>query len=326
MLKNFCTFTFLALFIILLYGCSQPQPGLSYDEARELALIAGVAPDDFKDVSAEAMNRERTEKYPAVSAVARTDSGLYGFICRPIGYNGPIDLALVIDGDSGMTLGMRILSHEETEHYVRDMDSDWFTGRFSGKNVSRLLRAVKLEEQGKNDIVSITGATMTTESIVYGVNSAFGLFREYVWQVDGHGALEEGCISISAGDSKLGEITLEDIMGLPSVKRTMSIHSSTGVTQHNFRGTLLVNVLLLLDPMLPEEYDRLRTVGADGYTSDISMDELLMENSVYLFYEDNGEPLLRQNGKPGAMRVVILDDMFGERFTAYLLELILNTT
>jgi hypothetical protein len=54
------------------------------------------------------------------------------------------------------------------------------------------------------------------------------------------------------------------------------------------------------------------------------MDEVLAENAVYVMYEDNGEPLPKRNGEPGAMRVVVLNDFFGQRFTNYLLEIALE--
>jgi len=336
--KRFCILSLLILILFIPCGCSQNKTGLSADELVELAAISGVSPEDFIDISNEAITRERGEKFRAVSGVARTETGLYGFILRPIAYNGPVALALVIDGDSGKSLGFKILDHVETEHYVRDMESEWFTSRFLDKSISEYLQVVRVEAKNERDIVSITGATVTTEGIVNGVNAAFGLFREYVLdetaeavpymvrfeREEGDGPPETGSLVLRAFGLVLGEITLEEIKELPSVKRTMSIHSTAGITQHSYRGTLLSNVLDLFDPDITKDYNSIRAIGADGFTSYISMDEVLMENNVYIMYEDNDEPLTRQNGQPGAMRVVLLDDTFGERFTKYLLEVVLD--
>jgi Na+-translocating ferredoxin:NAD+ oxidoreductase RnfG subunit len=297
-----------------------------------------VPPEHFRDISAEALTKERREKFPAVSAVAATDDGLYGFICRPIAYNGPITLAVVIDGASGASIGIRIIGHEETKHYVRDMESVWFISRFAGKSVDRYLQPARLEARDDHDVVAITGATVSTEGVINGVNAAFGMFREYVRQEEapavpymvrfepsvGDGPAETGSLAIRAYGVVLGEISLADIRALPSVRRTLSIHSTAGVTQHSFRGALLSDVLDLLDPTLKERYRRVRTVGIDDYQSDITMDEVLQENCVYIMYEDSGEPLPMKSGAPGAMRVVMLDDMFGQRFTNYLLEVSLE--
>ena len=319
-------------------GCGQKTPPLSADDAAVLASIAGLPPEDFRDISAEALPKERTDKFPAVTAVARSESGIYGFICVPIAYNGPVKLALVIDGESGLSIGMHIIKHEETEHYVRDMTSDWFITRFANKSAAHYLEPARLEAHNEWDIVAITGATVSTEGVINGVNAAFGVFREYVWQEEapavpymvrfepgtGEGPTETGRLAVRAYGVVLGEISLDQIRGLPSVRRTMSIHSSAGVTQHSFRGALLSDVLDLLDPALKERYRWLRTVGVDEYMSDINMEEVRAENNVFLMYEDNGEPLLMKNGEPGSMRVVVLDDMFGQRFTNYLLEIVLE--
>ena len=319
-------------------GCARKQTGLSGEAAAALAAVAGVQAGDFLDISKEALPKERAGKFPAVRAVARTDTGLYGFICTPVAYNGPVKLAVVIDGGSGLSLGIRILEHDETEHYVRDMESAWFIDRFAGKSAGRYLQPVRLEARGEEDVVGITGATVSTEGVINGVNAAFGVFREFVWREEappvpymvrfepgaGEGPEESGRLAVRAYGVVLGEVSLNEIRGLPSVKRTMSIHSSAGVTQHNFRGVRLSEALDLLDPSLKERYKWLRAVGVDDYMADITMDEVLKENSVFLMYEDNGEPLAKKNGEPGAMRVIVLDDMFGQRFTNYLLEVVLE--
>ena len=331
-------FILMLLILPILFGCHSKQIDVSEVELNTLAAIADAAPEDFQDITSDVLSKEQAEKFPAVSAVARTESGLYGFICKPIGYNGPIEIALVIDGESGKSLGIRILKHMETDHYVRDMESGWFTERFSDKSAARYLQLVRLEAKNDNDIVCITGATVTTEGIVNGVNAAFGLFSEYVWHEEappvpymvrfepgrGDGPVETGSLAIRAYGVILHEITLNEIRELPSVRRSMSIHSTAGVTQHNFRGTLLSNVLELADPEIKDSYKWLRAVGVDDYISDITMDEVQMENNVYLMYEDNGEPLPMKNGEPGAMRLVVQGDMFGQRFTNYVLEIVLE--
>ncbi|MCL1808254.1 MAG: FMN-binding protein [Clostridiales bacterium] len=329
----------LMLMLLLPCGCTDQKAGKASDEELgALAAVAGVPATDFLDVTGEALTKERAEKFPAVSFVLRTESGLYGFISKPIAYNGPVELALVIDGASGECLGVRILKHSETDHYVRDMESSWFTDRFAGKSAAGYLQLVRLEAKSESDIVCITGATVTTEGVINGVNAAFGLFQEYVRQEEAPAVpymvrfepaaagepVETGSLAIRAYGVVLHEITLEEIKELPSVRRRMSIRSSSGTTSHSFRGTLLANVLELADPSIAEGYKWLRTVGVDDYMSDISMEEVQMENNVFLMHEDNGEPLLRKNGEPGAMRIVVIDDMFGQRFTNYVLEVVLE--
>lgn len=296
------------------------------------------AAQDLTNITQEVMTAQRQEKFKAVKKVLTTPAGDYAFISKPVAYNGPITLAIGIDKKTGTTIGMRIVAHVETEHYVRDMDNSWFTDRFAGKPADHYLELVHLESTQDNQVISITGATVTTEGIINGVNACMGVFGEVALdkkaakvpymvkfeKEDGDGPEETGSIAIRAYGVVLGEITLEGIRKMPSVKRTMSIHSTAGTSQHSFRGTLLANVIAAVDPGLLNTYESVQPVGVDDYMSNISMEEVMAENAVYVMYEDNGKPLKTKTGKPGAMRVVVLDDVFGQRFTNYMIEIVLE--
>jgi hypothetical protein len=136
--------------------------------------------------------------------------------------------------------------------------------------------------------------------------------------------VETGSIAIRAYGSVLGNVSLEQIRQMPSVTRTISIHSTSGTTNHKFRGTLLSNVIAAVNPDLFSSCQTVMPVGVDDYESNITMEEVLAENSVYLMYEDNGKPLKTKDNQPGAMRVIILDDVFGQRFTNYMIEVVLE--
>jgi len=322
---------------VFIYYHNRPDTALTEAEGKAITEICAVDFRDFSDISADVLTKERGRKFPAVAKVYKSGS-LYAFITKPVAYNGPVTLAVVIDGNIGESVGMRIVKHTETPHYVRDMESSWFTERFAGKSVLEYLKIVRLKPRGEQDIAAITGATVTTEGIINGVNAVFGVYQEYVlgeiaadvpYMVrfepgEGDGPLETGSIALRAYGVVLAEVSLEEIRALPSVKRTMSIHSTAGVTRHEFRGTLLSNVLNLIDPGLTEEYGWILAVGVDDYISGIAMDEVIAENNVYIMYEDNGEPLPKKNNEPGGLRVVVLNDVFGQRFTNYLLEIVLE--
>ena len=324
-------------FTWFLYGCSGNDTLLTQKEGSAIAEICGVDAGEFTDVSGEVLSKPLVEKFPAVKKVYHSD-GLYAFILEPIAYNGPVTLALVIDEAAGETVGLRVVQHEESYDFVRDMESKWFMDRFARKSVDEYLKLVRLNARAGNEVVAITGATVTTEGVINGVNAALGLYQEYILGLTapevpykvlfepGEGILpsETESLSIRAYGLVLGEVSIDEIRELPSVKRTMSIHSTAGVTQHAFRGTLLANVLNLVDPALLEGYQWVLAVGVDDYMSGISMDEVKAENNVFVMYEDNEEPLPKKNGEPGAMRIVVLDDFFGQRFTNYMIEIILE--
>ena len=340
--KDICkwlTAIFLLIYIITpLYGCTRKSTALTEKEAGAIAGISGEEAAGFSDISREALTKERSAKFSAVEKVYQSKN-LYAFIVKPIAYNGPITLALVIDSDSDESVGLEIIEHVETPHYVRDMENTWFMDRFANKKADEYLTLARLQARADNEIVAITGATVTTEGVINGVNAAFGVYQEYVlgqtaesvpYMVrfepgQGDGPVETGSLAIRAYGVVLAEVSIEDIRALPSVKRTMSIHSTAGETKHSFRGTLLSNVLELVNPELLEQYQWVQAVGVDEYISGITMDEVKAENNVYIMYEDNDQPLLKRNGEPGAMRIVVIHDIFGQRFTNYMLEVVLES-
>jgi Na+-translocating ferredoxin:NAD+ oxidoreductase RnfG subunit len=335
--KMIITFFVLGMTVLLSACGSSSEPTEAEIAALNEIFNHNYTVNDLKNITDEAMI-ERQDKFKAVKKVFITPDGDYGFISKPVAYNGPVTIALGIDKETGSTIGMRVVEHEETEHYVRDIHNNWFIDRFIGKSIDTYLKPVRLEANNDNEIITITGATVTTEGIVNGVNACMGVYQEYELgkeatpvpymvkfeREEGEGPVETGSIAIRAYGVVLGEVTLEQIQEMPSVKRTMSIHSTSGTTKHSFRGTLLSNVISAVDPELLTEYEWVQPVGVDDYMSNIAMKEVLAENSVYVMYEDNGQLLETKTGEPGAMRIVVLDDVFGQRFTNYVIEIVLE--
>ena len=323
---------------LLFTACGREKTALTEPEAAAFQEILGVASTDgWQDITAKVMTKYLREKFPAVKKVWLTDEGDYAFVSKPYGYNAPITLAVVISGESGLTLGMRIVEHQETPHYVRDFVNAWFTNRFTGKDSSLYLKTVLLEAREDNEIVAVTGATVTSEGVVNGVNAAMGVYQEYVRERAmpsvperpngeyGEPELTEtGVIEIIYQGEVIGEVTLEEIMALPSLQRQVTVNSTQGTSKHNLRGALLRDVLDLIDPEIKSSYSRVTTLGADSFISVIGMDEVRKENSVYVMYEDGGKPLSKRNGKDGAMWIIVLQDQFGQRYTNYLVQIILE--
>ncbi len=101
----------------------------------------------------------------------------------------------------------------------------------------------------------------------------------------------------------------------------MVINSTGGLTKHKFTGTPLLEVFNYVDPDIVKDYKRVITVGVDKYTSGVDMEEVLQKNNVLLIYEDNGMPLKSKKGDQETMRIVIVNDLYGQRFTNYMVEI-----
>ncbi|MCL2392779.1 MAG: FMN-binding protein [Oscillospiraceae bacterium] len=339
MKKYVLIFLILCALALSLYGCGgQNDTALTEAEAAAIYDLTGVDASRFTDITGDVLTGERTANFRAAAKVHQYQN-LYAFIVRPIAYNGPITVAVVIDGEREESLGIRIVEHVETPYYVRDMENAWFVNRFAGRSVHTYLRSVRLVAHADEEIVAITGATVTTDGIINGVNAAFGIYQEFALGLiaeyvpymvrfersPGTGPVETGYLAIRAYGVVLAEVSLEEIRALPSVRRMMSIHSSAGVTEHSFRGTLLSHILDFVDPSFIDDYSWVVALGVDGFTSGIGMDEVRAENNVFVVYEDNGEPLPKIDGTPGAMRVIVISDVFGQRFTNYMTEIILES-
>ncbi len=135
---------------------------------------------EFSDITSEVMTAERQSKFPAVKKVYKSADDNFFIVSEPIGYHGPMTLGIAINGRDMTSVGMRIIDHMEKVEYVRDFDSDWFESRFVGKSVSENLITVYLEAKTDNEIVTVTGATVSTDGVVNGVNAAFAVVREYI--------------------------------------------------------------------------------------------------------------------------------------------------
>lgn len=130
--------------------------------------------------------------------------------------------------------------------------------------------------------------------------------------------LNEGQLRIEAGNDIIAEVTLEEIRKLPAVNKKMVINSTSGLTKHKFTGTPLLEVFNYVDPNIVKDYKRVITIGVDKYTSGVDMEEVLQKKNVLLVYEDNGMPLKSKKGDQETMRIVIVNDLYGQRFTNYL--------
>ncbi len=133
--------------------------------------------------------------------------------------------------------------------------------------------------------------------------------------------LENEKIIIESEGEMLSEVSLEDIKKLKSYKRRITINSSTGTETGDFRGALLSDVLKLADEDYLKDYNTILTTGADTYFSTVTKEELNMENKVFLMYEKDDKPLVGLSDNIESMRLIVIGDDFGQRFTNYVVKI-----
>lgn len=91
------------------------------------------------------------------------------------GYAGPVVCLTGIDAE-GKILGVRILSMNETAGLGMNAGKPEFLNQYNGK--SSLLQVVKNEVKGDDQILAVSGATITSNAVTQSVNTALKIFKQ----------------------------------------------------------------------------------------------------------------------------------------------------
>jgi electron transport complex protein RnfG len=98
----------------------------------------------------------------------------------PKGYSGSIDLMVGISGGpEGTVQGVEIISHSETPGLGANADTPAFTGQYVGKTGSGFLNVVKIGPAGEDEIQAIASATITSQAVTDGVNTALSCYTAF---------------------------------------------------------------------------------------------------------------------------------------------------
>lgn len=93
----------------------------------------------------------------------------------PSGYGGEIDLMVGISSDMKVS-GIKVVSNSETAGLGAKCTDLEFSGQFTGKNAPVFV--IKNGTPKDDEIVAITGATVTSEAVAKGVNEAVAAIEE----------------------------------------------------------------------------------------------------------------------------------------------------
>jgi electron transport complex protein RnfG len=101
------------------------------------------------------------------------------------GYSDKVELLLGLDPTFTKITGLFILEQKETPGLGNKMIFPEWRGQFIGKPTAPPLKVVKTGAQAKNEIDAITGATISSRSVVSIVNGAVQALREPLAKADG---------------------------------------------------------------------------------------------------------------------------------------------
>ena len=96
---------------------------------------------------------------------------------NPGGYGGPIEVMIGISTDA-MVTGISVGNHTETPGLGAKASDDEFEVKYAGKKASQDLTVIKAGSPKENEVIAISGATITSRAVTSGVNTAIKLFNE----------------------------------------------------------------------------------------------------------------------------------------------------
>ena len=142
---------------------------------------AAVFPDaDFKLIyKLDSVEISALKEFPAVTELysalpTNGDGAAAGYVATVLnrGYGGEIEVIVGIRSD-GIISGARVSKHTETPGLGANAATPAFYEQFSGKDSSKTLGLSKIAAAASdNDIVAISGATVTSGAVTNAVNAA----------------------------------------------------------------------------------------------------------------------------------------------------------
>ena len=172
----------------LLVICLVAALALGYTNSITAPIIAerNVQADNAlrKDVLPEAKDFEKVEssEFDAQGGMIQEvykgldGSEVVGYTIKtaPSGYGGTFDCMVGISKDGKIT-GVNMSNMQETAGLGAKAVEPEFRGQYKGKEAKELVVA-KGSAKGDNEILAISGATITSTAVTNGVNSAIKLF------------------------------------------------------------------------------------------------------------------------------------------------------
>jgi len=177
-----CLFSGISLVYMNQYA--EPMIKINAEKATQEAIYK-VLPDVEK---VEKMEQEERVVFKGFNEAGELVG--YAFVAAGSGYQGVIKIMVGIDVGFEKLMGMDILESVETPGLGAKITEDDFKGQFNGISVSPEIIYVKSKEpENPNEIQAITGATVSSRSVVSILNATINEIREIV-RLSGEGENE----------------------------------------------------------------------------------------------------------------------------------------
>lgn len=265
-----------------------------YPEAEEIELLRDIADDPYISLN-----------FPAVKRAYRIDGDIKAYVVSCLGYNGPIEVLAALDKEDDQLLGIEILDHIESMDYAGHIEEDWFLRRFKNLLTDKYLNLVVLDKENPEDIVQVTGATVSSQAVVNAVNAAIGSYnykennlemasvpdvvQQEIWSKD------INSMAINWEDDSI-RIDTESIKEYDQVELDAVLINTTGTeTDMTLEGPTLRDILD--DHGLDlSDYQGIGITGRDGYYTMVDKEKLDATDVILAWKVDR--ELLEDEEKP----------------------------
>ena len=190
------------LAVVLLIICAVATALLGFVNSITAAPIAEYKIKEAQDARMEVMNTASditeeisAEKREAIAAAigsspeelteiyaAKDESGqIVGYTIKVAskGFGGSMEVLIGIMTD-GRINEVRILSHTETPGLGANATTEKFYGQYKGKTAPGTVEVIKAGNPADNQVLSISGATITSNAVTNAVNVAMSAYNELI--------------------------------------------------------------------------------------------------------------------------------------------------
>ncbi len=169
-----------ATLLSLTYSATLPAIEAAKEEANIKARQEVFPEAESFDKISDDMLAKLKEKDKNIVEVfeAKDSSGTKGYVVKALsgGFGGELEVVTGFDTEGKIT-GMRMGSNAETPGLGDNAKKPFFYEQFKGLDVNKPLGVSKVEAKD-NDILAISGATITSRAVVKGVNSCNIVIKE----------------------------------------------------------------------------------------------------------------------------------------------------
>lgn len=158
-------------------------------------VIPDLVPGADKTKTLEIMVTGEDGRESRVYRVLAADGSHAGWVLPAFGqgFADRIEILIGLDAPLSTITGMYVLGQKETPGLGDYITGESFRSRFENKPTDTPLVVVKTEPRAENEILALTGATISSESVSGIVNAALGNLKERIRRkAEGESAPDQG--------------------------------------------------------------------------------------------------------------------------------------